>query len=206
VFHRDHPERAIRLGPQADVRYVAISPDGRFVATGSHGHAGGLKVWETERGRLVKELPRAVFLDAAAAFSPGGRLLAVHGREGGRILTVGTREEGPAIPAGLAAFAPDGSLLAVDAGQGLIRLLDPATGRDKAHLEDPNQDTGSLLVKPDGTRLVAVSDDGKAIHVWDLQRIREELVQLDLDWNAPPYPKRADPAPGPLEIRVVAAE
>ena len=89
----------------------------------------------------------------------------------------------------------------------MIRLLDPATGREKARLEGPHQDTASWLnFTPDGTRLVASSEGGKAIHVWDLKRIRAELARLYLDWEAPPYPERADPAPGSLEVRVVGAD
>jgi WD40 repeat protein len=204
VLHRDRPERALRLGPQDDVRGASISPDGRFVAAGSHGGGGGLKVWETEHGQVVKELPLGFM--ANAVFSPDGKWLAARGSEGGRILTAGTWEEGPAIQGRLAlAFSPDGDLLAVETGQGVIRLLDPATGREKARLEDPHQDAaGWLGFTPDGTRLVAVSDDGKAIHIWDLKRTRAELAKLGLDWDAPPYPERA--APGPLAVRVVGAE
>jgi tetratricopeptide (TPR) repeat protein len=89
----------------------------------------------------------------------------------------------------------------------VVRLLDPATGREKARLEDPHQDaTAWLGFTPDGTRLVAVSNDGKAIHVWDLKRIRAELVRLDLDWDAPPCQERAVPAPGPLEVRMIDAD
>jgi WD40 repeat protein len=204
VVHRDRPGRPLRLGPQQDVRGGSISPDGRFVATGSFGGAGGLKLWETEHGQVVKELPLGLM--AGAVFSRDGRWLAVFGSDGARVLTVGTWEEGPAIPWGETAFSPDGGLLAVHTGQGVIRLLDPATGREKARLEDPHQDASGLAFTPDGTRLVAVSDDGKAIHVWDLKRIREELVKLDLDWDAPPYPERADAAPGPLAVRVLGAE
>src|SRR5262249_9183017 len=155
-----------------DVRYVSISPDGRFVATGSHESEGGLKVWETEHGQVVKE-PRPGGL-AHAVFSPDGRWLAVRGSEGARILTVGSWEEGPAGACDVAmAFSPDGNLLAAESGHGVIRLLDPANGREKARLEDPRQDVaGWLGFTPNGTRLVAVTEDGKAIHVWDLKRIR----------------------------------
>jgi serine/threonine protein kinase/WD40 repeat protein len=208
VLHRDRPERPIRLRSQGGVRRASISPDGRFVATGTHGDEGGLKIWETEHGRPVKELRLSGI--AHAAFSPDGKWLAVQGTGSGRILTVGTWEEGPAIPSGGeagVAFSPDGNLLAVETGHGVVRLLDPATGLDKARLEDPHQDIAKWLgFTPDGTRLIAVSDDGKAIHVWDLKRIRAELARLGLDWDAPPYPERADPAPGPLAVRVVGAE
>jgi serine/threonine protein kinase/WD40 repeat protein len=206
VLRRDRPEQVTRLEPQSDVRYTAISRDGRFVATGSHGDAGGLKIWETEHGQVVKERPQDHFFNEAATFSPEGTWLAVEGRQGSRLLTVGTWEEGPAIPPGPAAFSPDGTLLAVET-HGSIRLLDPSTGREKARLEDPHQDVGCWIgFTPDGRRLVAVSEDGKAIHVWDLKRIRTELTKLGLDWDAPPYPERADPAPCPLEVQVVGAE
>jgi serine/threonine protein kinase/Tfp pilus assembly protein PilF len=36
VLDLDHPASPIHLGPQGDVRYITVSPDGRWVATGSH--------------------------------------------------------------------------------------------------------------------------------------------------------------------------
>src|SRR5262249_37014537 len=125
-----------------------------------------------------------------------------------RILPVETWEGGATIPwYGPVAFAPNGSLLAVETGHGDIRLFDPATGQEKARLEDPHQDVaGWLGFTPDGTRLVAVSDDGKAIHEWDLRRIRQGLIQLGLDWEGPPYSEQAAPPPGSLEIRVVGVK
>jgi WD40 repeat protein len=205
VLPRNHPERAIRLQRHRGAAF--ISPDGRFVATAGPGGANSIKVWETGNGQVVKELRLGGW--TYAAFSPDGQRLAVRGEDGGRILIVGTWEEGPAVQwsGSAAVFSPDGSLLAVEAGPGVIRLLDPATGREKARLEDPHQERASCLVfTPEGTRLVAVSDDGKAIHVWDLKRIRAELARIDLDWDAPPYPECADSAPGSLEVRVVGAD
>jgi WD40 repeat protein len=204
VLHRDRPERALRLWPQGDVRSVAISPDGRFVGTGSHDGKDGLKIWDTEQRQIVKELRLGVL--AQAGFSPDGRWLAARGEEGGHILTVGTWEEGPAVPFWVAAFSPDGNLLAVDAGHVVIRLLDPATGRDKARLEDPHQYVaGWLGFTPDGTRLVAVSEDGKAIHVWNLRRIRAGLARLDLDWDRLDHSPAPAAAP-PLQVHVAGGD
>jgi serine/threonine protein kinase/WD40 repeat protein len=205
VLHRDHPGRATRLRPQDDVRGTLLSPDGRFVATCSFGGRGGVKVWETECGEVVKELPLGILTHAA--FSPDGKWLAVRGREGGRLLTVDTWEERPVPEWREAAFSPDGNVLALETGQGVIRLLDPATGREYARLADPHQNVSSWLgFTPDSTRLVGVSEEGQAIHVWDLRLIRAGLAGLGLDWDAPPYPERADAAPGSLEVRVVGAD
>ena len=56
---------------------------------------------------------------------------------------------------------------------------------------------------PDGSQLVVVTNDGPAVHVWDLRAIRKHLARMGLDWDAPPYPE-VDPAPpAPLPPLVV---
>jgi serine/threonine protein kinase/WD40 repeat protein len=205
LVHRDYPARTVQLPqPGQDVRGGSLSPNGRYLAT--HSFIGeGTRIWDTERGQVVKEFPRGF---THGFFSPDGKWLAVAGALGGRIVTVGGWEEVSTIqPSGTMAFSPVGNLLAEVIDQGVILLLDPATGREKARLEDPHQDIASWIsFTPDGTRLVASSDDGKAIHVWDLKRIREELARLGLDWDPQPYPERPESAPGSLEVRIVGAE
>jgi serine/threonine protein kinase/WD40 repeat protein/Flp pilus assembly protein TadD len=209
VLHRDRPERPVPLQPHLEVRGARISPDGQFAATFGFGAAGAAKLWEAKTGRFIKQLPVNSFTDGA--FSPDGKWLAVRGENGARILRVGSWEQGFACEwawGGGVCFSPDSRLLAVESGHGVIRLLDPATGHEKVRLEDPNQDPANWLgFTPDGTRLVASSDDGKAIHIWDLRLIREQLVELGLDWDTKPYP----PAPAPqkvepLRVTVVGAE
>jgi serine/threonine protein kinase/WD40 repeat protein/predicted Zn-dependent protease len=208
VLHRDHLERPIPLQPQPDVRSVAISPDGRFVASGTFGSLGVVKLWQAGNGRFIKDLKVGPF--AIARFSPDGNWLAVRGDLGGKMLRVGTWEEVASFewPGMGSEFTPDSRFLAVETGQGAIRLLDPATGIEKVRLEDPNQDPAySLVFTPDGTRLLAISDDAKATHVWDLRLIRRQLAELDLDWEGLDYP----PAPAaqkmePLHVTAVGAE
>jgi tetratricopeptide (TPR) repeat protein len=57
-----------------------------------------------------------------------------------------------------------------------------------------------LAFSPDGSRLVVVTNDGPAAHVWDLRAIRNELAGRGLDWDAPAYPEAdpADPSAPPL--------
>jgi hypothetical protein len=207
VLKRDRLQWPVVLQPQIDMRAAAISPDGRFAATSSHNGPGGVKLWHAKDGSPIKELPVGRF--AGAVFSPDGKWLAVRGSNGGRILTVGTWEERSAV--GLwtcIAFSPDSRLLAVGTREGVFRLLDPATGREKARLEDPNQNAaGWLGFTPDGARLVTVSDDGQAIQIWDLRLIRRQLDELKLDWDEPPYPPAPPPRKlEPLHVTVAGAD
>jgi WD40 repeat protein len=55
VWHRDRPRLAVRLGPQRDVRQVAVNPDGRWVATGSwNGTNEGVFVWDAATGHRTR--------------------------------------------------------------------------------------------------------------------------------------------------------
>jgi hypothetical protein len=213
VLHADRPDQPVRLEPHDDARYVAVSPDGRWVATGTHAGTG-VKIWEARSGgEPVKVLPAYL---SRVGFSPDGKWLATWrgGGTGLRLWAVGSWQEGPQIGGGVFAFSPDPDrkLLAVETGHGAVRLVDPDTGREYARLEDPNQDRAfHLSFSPDGTRLVACNHDSQSIHVWDLRRIRQQLAKMDLDWGLLPYPalvgRIANPSyptarPSPLRVKV----
>jgi WD40 repeat protein/tetratricopeptide (TPR) repeat protein/tRNA A-37 threonylcarbamoyl transferase component Bud32 len=189
VRHADLGDQLLRLAPQHDVRFVAVSPDGRWVATGSHWHTDvHVKVWDARTGRPVADLP--VGDSSQVGFSPEGRWLLTTGGSC-RLWAVGTWREGPKIGGrGGFAFSPDGKLLAVETGTGAVRLLDPDTGREYARLEDPGQDRAEQLTfSPDGAQLFAsTGDTSPATHVWDLRVLRAELAKRRLDWELPPYP------------------
>jgi serine/threonine protein kinase/WD40 repeat protein/Flp pilus assembly protein TadD len=204
VVHRGQADMTVRLAPQQDVRCCAVSPDGRWVATGSHGNTDGFaaKVWEAATGRLEKALPLASM--CAVAFSSDGRWL-MTGAGGCRLWAVGTWAEGPAVGGAMGCFSPDGKLVAVEDSPGAIRLVETETGKDVVRLEAPEQTR--LIPRsftPDGTTLIAAGVDTQALHIWDLHRLRQGLARLRLDWDAPPYPPAAEPAtvPAPLTLTV----
>ena len=87
---------------------------------------------------------------------------------------------------------------------GIYRLVELATGRELAQLEEPTRAASPAFFTPDSTRLVTDAADG--LRVWDLRRIRAELTKLGLDWDAPPYPEAPKVQPEPLEVRVIGAE
>jgi WD40 repeat protein len=203
VRHPDRGDKLILLKPQYDVRSVAVSPDGDWIATGSHSTTDVyVKVWEARTGRHITDLP--VQSGSLVGFSPDGRWLLTTGG-GCRLWEVGTWREGPKIGGALGAFAfsPDGKVLAVETGTGAIRLVDPDSGHEYARLEDPNQDRAhNLAFSPDGSQLFASTKDSPAVHAWDLRAIRAELAERGLDWDLPPYPPAAEPKGPPLQVKV----
>jgi tetratricopeptide (TPR) repeat protein len=109
------------------------------------------------------------------------------------------------VSGGTLTFSPDSKLLAVETGYGVVRLVDPDSGREYARLEDPNQDSVSqgMSFTPDGSQLVTTSNDSYSVHVWDLRAIRTQLAKMGLDWDLPSYPptQRIDNRQ-PLQIQI----
>ena len=149
-------------------------------------------------------------------FSPDGRWLVGNDKSAYRFWHVGSWEEGPQAPVQTPlfvdwppAFSPDGCLLALERGDGAVRLIEVASGRELAVLEDQQQGrSGAMTFSPDGTQLLLTNKDNQVLRLWDLRRLRAGLKAIDLDWAAPPYPAedRAVPPPGscrPLGIEVV---
>ena len=66
------PERTIRVGPLDDCRYVAVSPDGQWLATGSHG-MNGAQVWRIRDAARVADLQVEGLV--GVVFSPDGKWL-----------------------------------------------------------------------------------------------------------------------------------
>jgi serine/threonine protein kinase len=206
VVHRGPPERRVPLPAQREMRHFAISPDGRWAATGGHGVVDGVgaRVWDTATGQMVKAIPLPPF--CWVKFSPDGRWLLTTG--GGCCLwATDTWSEGPKIGGAGGVFSPDGRLLAVDEALGALRLVDTETGAEVLRLEAPEQTRlRPLCFTPDGTRLIAVGTDTRALHVWDLQALRNGLAELGLDWaegENHPTVGRGDRMPGlPLRVSV----
>jgi WD40 repeat protein len=186
AFVQDRQGRVQHLS-HSDCRSVSFSPDGRWVATGSHNGCAA-RIWRMDTGELVKELLPGVGM-MGVRFSPAGTWLATTGC-GLRLWHVGTWEAGPEIGNCLGiAFSDDESLLALENGSGRVRLLEVSTARDLAELADPAEDrAGWVGFAPDHTRLITATQVGKVFHIWDLRLIRTELAELGLDWDTPAFP------------------
>jgi tetratricopeptide (TPR) repeat protein len=192
---------------QPHLANVAISPDGRWVATSAWrgGPTGVVKVWDADTGVWLRDLE--VGGDAQVAFSGNGRWLATGiGREF-CLWRVGTWERGRVINAGGGhgelAFSPDGRVLAVARTSLLVQLLDPDTGAELASLAVPDpQGLASLRFSADGGLLVAGHDGSQECHVWDLRAIGRHLADLGLDQGWPSFRPAEPPSPRPLRVTV----
>jgi WD40 repeat protein len=166
----------------------SVSPDGRWVAFGGPGIP--LTVYESASAERVWQLPGRQ--NIGGRFSPDGRWL-VTDADGGRLYAVGTWERGPQLGPGIP-WDMTSELAVLGLTNGIYRLVELATGRELARLADPEQNTGSAVFTPDGTKLVVVAKD--SLRVWDLRRIRQELAKLDLDWDGLAY-SAPSPPPSP---------
>jgi tetratricopeptide (TPR) repeat protein len=176
--------------------WASVSPDGSWVAFGLL--ADRVNVYEAATGRRVWQSP-ADGLDYCRFSSDGCWLLTDN--DGSRAYAVGTWEPGPRLGPGRPWDVTSDGLVVLGLTDGIYRLVELATGREVARLEDPEHNRGAAVFTPDGTRLVVGAKDG--LRVWDLRRIRVELAKLDLDWDWPPYspvgPKKGTP---PLTLSV----
>ena len=195
VVHLGPPLRTLTLGPQYDVRHVNVSPDGRWVVTGStwtDPNGENAKVWEAATGKLITVLP--IESQREPSFQRG-RHLAAHHESHHRSpywCKVGTWQP-KAVPCPSGLLAPDGRLLACQAGYGEILLVNFETGKEMARLSIPEQTRlEPRNFSPDGAWLYAIGLESQQLYRWDLRVIRSQLAELGLDMDLPPYPEPTD--------------
>jgi WD40 repeat protein len=162
----------------APVAAVAYSPDGKLLAAGTHREA---LVLDVATGDVVARLPGQLARVTALAFSGDGRRLAV---ASGAPATAGEVRL-YAVPAGgvpapqpervlqahadliyALAFRPDGQALATAGYDRLIKLWDPATGKEQRVLKDHSDTVYGVAFSPDGKLLASGSAD-RAVKIWD---------------------------------------
>jgi WD40 repeat protein len=158
------------------VRGLALSPDGRWLATSELGQKHAVCLWDLATGRQVYRLAGHGRLGGrrSLAFTPDSKLLASWGDDMYlRLWDVGKgkaveeheiRPDGEPIPdeddrgVVMRFFPPgqlstDASLLVV--GEGSFCVFDARTGKQKFKLANEGSAIGGLAVSPDGKHLLA---------------------------------------------------
>ena len=157
--------------PTSGTTAVAISPDGRLLASGD---SGSLSLWDLATGKAVRTMEghRQLFPAIALAFSPDGGLHTIASRQslGDRsvtdeIETVHTLKA-DYIGTVAIAFSADGRLLARALSDETVHLLDPATMAEVRILRRHRSWVTAVAFSPDGRQLASASQD-KTVRLWD---------------------------------------
>jgi eukaryotic-like serine/threonine-protein kinase len=153
-------------------RTLAISPDGRRIASGSEQGAVGL--WDARTESLVASARGHDKPVMVVVFGPDGRTFASAGSDG----IVGLWDGQTAAPLHVLrghesvvlalAFSPDGRRLATTSEDRTVRLWEVVTGRCLATLRGHADIVTAVAFSPDGRRLASAGRDPVA-RVWDVE-------------------------------------
>jgi WD40 repeat protein len=161
-------ELAIFKGHEKDITCVALSQDGKLLASG--GMDSTIKLWERGKDKESHTL-KAEYPIVSMAFSKDNQLLATCNLAG--LITlweVATGNKlrtlkGHTSVARSIAFSPDGRTLASGGADSTIRLWDIARGKELIVLKDHRDEVTSVVFSPDGRMLASGSND-KTIRLW----------------------------------------
>jgi RNA polymerase sigma factor (sigma-70 family) len=160
---------------------IALSPDGKLIASYRSTRMGGVCLWDAVTGQKIREID--VPHVRRVVFSPDSRKLAASG--GARVIKlwdVATGQAAGELPephlhgSDFLAFAQGGkALLAVGSSNRAAVLFDVASSKELARLEKLPEGMSHLAVSADAGLLVFWARD-QALHAWDV-RAGKELWQ-----------------------------
>jgi hypothetical protein len=178
------PSRShVQTGHTDFVSAVAVSPDGRFIVSGSWDQT--VKVWDAQSGALLRSLGGHTGPVHAVAVSPDERFIIsgswdqtvkVWDAQSGALLRSLGGHTGPVLAV---AVSSDGRFLVSGLGDGTVKVWDAQNGELLCSLKGHTGQVNTVAVSPDGRFLVSGSED-HTIRAWNLQRRDKGQV---LFWN-----------------------
>jgi WD40 repeat protein len=157
------------------IRSLALSPDGRSLATG--GQDGSVRLWDLATGRQRFAVRAHVMSETSLAFSDDGRIL-VSASDCDRVARLWDAATGRALgalrghtaPVQAVVFAPGGRVLATAGADETVRLWDVASGQERVTLRGSDEPLFALAFAPDG-RALAAGDFGATVWIWELSEL-----------------------------------
>jgi tetratricopeptide (TPR) repeat protein len=151
-------------------RSIAISPDGRWLATGFLYE--GIRIWEVDTGLPVQTLKGHAASINSIAFSPDNLLLASASRD--RSIKLWDAQSGAELrelrghdgEVSAIAFSPDGQWLVSAGSDRTVRIWRVVTGREVEIMTGHTRAVMAAAFSPDG-RYIASGGIDKTIRLWD---------------------------------------
>lgn len=168
---------AVFAGHDLAVNAVAVSPDGKTVASGSEDRA--VKLWDARLPRQMRSFAGHKGAVHHLTFSPDGKSLATSGQDQtARIWEVATGKEianltGHGTPVGFATFSPSGKVLATTGwgaegrDDNLVILWEG--GAERARLAGHKSPVTGVAFSPDGKRLASVAAMERTVRIWNTE-------------------------------------
>ncbi len=172
------PRPLAMMGHQEEVYAMAISPDGKMLATGGGGNT--VRVWEVPTGEERQHWSPEHSV-RALSFSPDSKLVASGGSYNTvRVWQVATGKELQRCPheeSGQTSiisldFSPDGQTLASASEAETVRICEVTTGRELRHLS--HEAAGTVVrFSPDGKMLASGSGFSGNVLLWEVATGKE---------------------------------
>jgi WD40 repeat protein len=146
----------LEKAPAEGALSVTFSPDSKVLAVPYVNPVPEVWLWDLSTRKVLRKLKGKDYQIFHTAFSADGRLLAAADGYGVTLWDTKTgkwvHDFGHTYFVGSLAFTPDGTTLLTGAGytDGVIRVWDPRTGKERAHWRGGEYGIQSLVVTPDG--------------------------------------------------------
>jgi WD40 repeat protein len=159
----------VLTGHTAQVQAIAISPDGRFLASGSYDQTA--RLWDAQTGKLLQTFEGHSNLVTTVAFGMDGRVLVSGSGDNtiklwdcdtGELIKTLTGHSGWVLAI---ALSPSGKTLASGSADGSIKLWNLDTFQERRTLNGHFGWVRSVAFSPDGSLLVSGSHD-QTIKLW----------------------------------------